>query len=114
MESAQDKISRNLDLPKGSRGRRDSEGTPAVINLETVKTKEDHLIRLCNKADEAATDYKEAVNKIAESAGINSATLNKYIKARAGDKFDETNQKVQQLALVFDECGGGEAADAKH
>jgi len=99
-----------LDMPKGSRGRKDESGTPAVIKLESLETKTDHLIKLCTKADEAATDYKEAVNKVAESAGLNAATVNKYIKARVGDKFDETNQKIQQLALVFEECGGGEKA----
>jgi len=108
MQTAQDKIAENLGLPKGSRGRKDGNGTPAVIKLESLKTKEDHLVRLCTKADEAATDYKEAVNKVAEAAGLNAATVNKYIKAKVGEKFDEVNQKIQQLALVFEECGGGE------
>jgi len=96
-----------LDLRPGSSGRKDGEGTPAVIKLETLTIKTDHLVKLCTKADEAATDYKEACNKVAEEAGLNAATVNKYIKARVGDKFDETNQKIQQLALVFEECGGG-------
>lgn len=94
-----------LDLKPGSRGkgRRGSEGQEAVIKLEALSVKTDELVKLHTAATDAATDFGEAVKKVAEEAGLNAATVRKYIAARAGDKYDETKQRVLQLALVFEE-----------
>jgi hypothetical protein len=83
-------------------GRKDN-GQPAVIKLESLQTRVDHLVKLHKAAETASTDYKEACNKVAEDAGLNAATVSKYIKARAGDRFDETKARALQLALVFEE-----------
>ena len=94
-----------LDLPKGARGRKDNSGQNAVIKLEALSVKVDELVKLHNRSSEAATDFAEAVKLVAEQAGLNAATVRKYITARAGDNFDDTKEKIRQLALVFDEVG---------
>lgn len=85
-------------------GRKDG-GQPAVIKLESLQTRVEHLVKLHNAAATAATDFKEACNKVAEDAGLNAATVSKYIKARAGDddRFEATKAKALQMALVFEE-----------
>lgn len=85
------------------RGRKDSDGQEAVITLENLSVKVYELVQLHNAASEAANDFGEAVKAVAEKAGLNAATVRKYIAARAGDKYDETEAKVLQLALVFEE-----------
>lgn len=85
------------------RGRKDASGQEAVIKLEALSVKVDELVRLNKAADEAATDFAEAIKAAAEAAGLNASTVRKYIVARAGDKFEEKKRDVQQLALVFDE-----------
>ena len=40
---------------------------------------------------------------MAEQSGLLAATVRKYVKARAGDKFEDEKTKAQQLALCFEE-----------
>jgi hypothetical protein len=90
-----------LDLKPGSRGRagrKDRDGQSSVIKLESLSIKVDHLLDLYKQYTDS-----DAVKSIAEQAGLNAATVRKYIKARAGDDFDSTREKVLQLALVFEE-----------
>jgi hypothetical protein len=91
-----------LDLKPGARGRKDNSGQAAVINLEKLVVKSDELVKLYNKASDAATDFSEAIKAVAEKAGLNASTVRKYITAKAGDKYDDTKEKIKQLALVFD------------
>lgn len=86
-----------------ARGRKDSDGQAAVVKLEALSVKVDELVKLHNTMSNAATDFGEAVKAVAEKAGLNAATVRKYVAARAGDKFDDTREKIRQLALVFDE-----------
>jgi transcription termination factor NusB len=88
---------------KSNLGRKDSEGQEAVVKIETLQVGMDELLKLHTAAENAATDFKEAVKAIAEKSGLNAATVSKYVKARAGDNFDATKGKVLQLALVFEE-----------
>ncbi len=85
-----------------ARGRKD-QGQEQVIKLESLVTRMPELIKLHNDAESAATDFKEAVKTAAEVSGLNASTVSTYVKARAGDKFDEKKDKVMQLALVFEE-----------
>ena len=88
------------------RGRKD-QGQESVIKLESLQTKVDHLVKLNHEAESAHADYNDAVKAVAESSGLLAATVNKYVKARVGDKFEEAKTKALQLALVFEECGQG-------
>jgi hypothetical protein len=85
-------------------GRKDK-GQEAVIQNESLQTRVEELIRLKKAADTASDDYAAAIKKCAEDSGLLSATVRKFVDARAGDKFDDAKTKVLQLALVFDEVG---------
>lgn len=91
-----------LDLKPGARGRKD-QGQEAVIKLESLQTRVEQLIKLHIAAAEASQDFNDAVKAAAEQSGLLAATVRKYVKARAGDKFDDEKTKAQQLALVFEE-----------
>lgn len=95
-----------LDLKPGSRGRRgrkDNSGQEAVFNPEVVQTRADDLVKLYQAQQTAATDFSESIKAVSEKAGINAASLRKFIVAKAGDNFEDTKAKVLQLALVFEE-----------
>ena len=96
-----------LDLKPGARGRRDR-GQEAVIKLETIKTRVGELVKLQKAAEDAAETFGDAIKKAAEDSGLLAATVRKFVKARAGDKFEEEKTKAQQLALVFEEVGEDE------
>lgn len=97
-------IERNLDLNPGARGRVD-DGQEGVIKLEALTTKVDHLVKLHTAAADAKRDYNDAVKVVAEASGLLAATVSRYIKARAGDNFDDAKKKAMQLSLVFEEIG---------
>jgi hypothetical protein len=86
---------------RGTRGRKDSEGQEAVIKLDKARAKIDYLIKLHTTASEAKHDYSEAIKVSAEEAGILAAVLSKYVKARAGEKFEAEKTEVIQLSLIF-------------
>lgn len=79
--------------------------TKSAYKLETLKTRIDHLIKLHRACEVASNDFKDAIKHTAEDAGLDAATVSKYIKARAGEKFESTRDKAIQLAIVFDEVG---------
>ncbi len=89
---------------KGARGRKD-QGTEAVIKLGVVKERIDNLVKLYNAAATAKDDFSSAVKAVAEKAGLLSTVVNKFVAARAGENFEESKAKAQQLALVFEEVG---------
>jgi len=86
-----------------ARGRKDAEGQEQVIRLETITTRIDELVRLHIAAAEAAEDYNEAVKKAAEDSGLLASVVSKFVKARAGERYDTEKQKCEQLSLLFDE-----------
>lgn len=92
-----------LGLKPGARGRRDNDGQNAVIKLESLTVRVDELVKLHNAAATASADLADAIKDTAEKAGLNAATVRKFIAAKAGEKFDETREKIRQLALVFEE-----------
>lgn len=91
-----------LDLKPGARGRRDR-GQEAVIKLEELQNRVPQLIELKKKADEAKQVYTDAIKSTAEQSGLLAATVSRYVKARAGDKFEDEKTKATQLALCFEE-----------
>ena len=90
---------------KPVRGRKDTEGQPKVIQMESLRTRVDDLVDLRAKAAEAAEAYGEAVKATAEQAGLLSSVVRKFVDARAGEKYEEAKTKAQQLSLCFEEIG---------
>lgn len=86
-------------------GRKSRDGSESVIKLETLRTRAQNLIELRLAMGDASARYNNAVKAVAEATGLLSTTVNKYVRARAGDNFREDRMKAQQLALVFEECG---------
>jgi hypothetical protein len=84
------------------KGRTNADGTSAVIKLETLQTRLDHLIDLHIKSQDASETYTEAVKAVAEASGLLSSVVSRYVKARAGTKYSEEKEKVLQLSLCFD------------
>lgn len=93
------------DLGDSAPGRVDGK-QEAVVKLESLAIRVDHLVKLHKIAEEADTDYREAVKTVASNSGLLAATVNKYVKACAGDSFEDQKRKVVQLALIFEEMGG--------
>lgn len=85
------------------KGRKDK-GQEAVIKLESLGTRVDDLVLLFKKQQSAALEFNDAIKKTAEQSGLLSATVSAFIKAKAGDNFEDKKSKVLQLALVFEEC----------
>lgn len=88
---------------KGAKSRKD-DGQPAVIKMEALVTKIDHLTQLYRDMEGAKTDFAEGVKAVAESAGLHAKNVRSYIIARAGDKFDAKKAQVGQLSLIFEEA----------
>lgn len=86
--------------------RKDKDGQEAVIKLDRLRDKVDHLLSLFRAQADAATEYGDAVKAVAEVSGLNASTVRKFIAARAGDDFEEAARKYEQLAMVFEEVGG--------
>jgi hypothetical protein len=87
-------------------GRKDADKQEKVIELKIVRDRIDELIDLHNAAAEAGAKFGDAIKSTAEKSGLLSATVRKFVVARAGEEFAETARRVQQLALVFEEVGG--------
>lgn len=86
-------------------GRKSRDGSEAVIKLETLQTRMNDLVALKIKSGQAAAEYTMAIKAVAEATGLLSVTVNKIVRAKAGNSFVEDKVKAQQLALVFEECG---------
>jgi hypothetical protein len=94
-----------IDKAKGAKGRKDAEKQTMVITMEPVKDRIEDLILLLASADEASAKFDDAIKATAEKAGLLAAVVRKFVKARAGEKFEEEQQKVEQLSLIFEEVG---------
>jgi len=88
-------------MTRKARGRKD-QGIEAVPNSKPVLDAIEDLVHLHRKKEDASDTYNSAVKKVAERAGLLSAVVNKFVAAKAGDKFEDEKKKVEQLALVFD------------
>lgn len=90
------------------RGRKDqTTGQEEAINLAPVQKSIDELVRLYTQQQAAAEKCSDAIKAVAEKSGLLANVLRKLVKARAGEKFEEAKRTVEQLALVFEECGEG-------
>lgn len=73
--------------------------------MAPVKKSIDELVRLYNQQQAAAEKCSTAIKAAAEKSGLLANVLRKFVKARAGDKFQEAKRTVEQLSLVFEEVG---------
>lgn len=89
-----------------AKGRKDEDKQEAVINLESLVTKIDELIKLHRAQEEAKTDFADAVKAVAEKAGLHAKNVRSFIIAKAGDKFEDKKAQVGQLSLIFEEVAG--------
>lgn len=85
-----------------TKGRKDKDGGPAVIKMETFVTRVQNLIDLKIAAVQAVKAYQEASSAVAEASGLNAASVNKYVRARINNNFREERDRVSQLAFVFE------------
>lgn len=97
-----EKSKRKRGRPKGS-GRKDASKQPAAKQPKLVADRLDELVRLQVHAAEASEDAKTAIAKCAEDSGYLASSINKLVKAKAGDKLEEKHREVEQQAELFDE-----------
>lgn len=97
-----DQAQTGLDIDKPG-GRKDGDGTPAVIKTKPLKDGWPHLLQLYEKASDVSTDFNEAVKKIAEQCGLKSSVVKRWIRAKHNDRIAETKNEIDQLSIVFEE-----------
>jgi hypothetical protein len=99
---------------KRAEGRKGRDGTESVIKLETLRVRLPNLIEMLIASRLAQKQYLDGVKAVAESTGLLSSTVSRFVRARAGDSFREERMRAEQLSLVFDEIGelDGEALAA--
>jgi hypothetical protein len=88
-----------------SRGRKDSSGQEANVDLTKLKSGVSHLVALHMQCKDARTEYSEAVKALAESCGVNAASIRRFVNARAGKNYSDHRRNSQQLEMMFDEVG---------
>lgn len=91
---------------KSVKGRKDNDGTEAVIKLKPLRDQLSDLLTLKAAADDATGELNDAVKVVAERTGLLSSVIKKLVKAKAGNDFAEAHRKVEQAALVFEEFAG--------
>jgi hypothetical protein len=88
------------------RGRKDqTTGQEEAITMAPVKKSIDELVRLYTQQQAASEKCSTGIKTVAEQSGLLANVLRKFVKARAGEKFEEAKRTVEQLSLVFDEVG---------
>lgn len=85
------------------RGRKDRDGQEAIVVLDALKDNIGHLVELLHLSEGAAKDYSDGIKANAEKAGIQASVLSKFVKAKAGEKFEEKERDCRQLVMLFDE-----------
>lgn len=84
-------------------GRKDENKQPAVTQPKVVLERLDELVDLQKKAIDAADAAKEAIAKAAEDSGYLASTVNKLVRAKVAEKFEEKHREIEQQAELFDE-----------
>jgi hypothetical protein len=85
------------------RGRKDqTTGQEEAITLRPIKDSIDEMVTLYIQQQESAARCSDAIKAAAEKSGLLSAVIRKYVRARAGDRFEEAKRETEQLSLVFD------------
>jgi hypothetical protein len=102
MNAETDQANLGIDSPKG---RKDKDGTPAVIKTKPLKDGIHDLMNLKAKADAAREKLNSAVKAIAEQSGLLSSVVRKLVNARSGDNFEAKANEIEQLGIVFEEVG---------
>lgn len=94
---------RGADRKPKANGRMDADRQPMVKKPEVVAERLEELVELHAKAQAASERAKEAVTKAAEDSGFLASAVNKLVRAKAGDKFEEKHREVEQQKDLFDE-----------
>ncbi len=102
MSATPDEIGAARKAKRARTGRTNPDKQEAIIKLEAVSDRINHLIKLHTSATEAATDFNDAIKAVAEKAGLNASAVRKYVIARAGESFEDKKKEVVQLGLLFD------------
>lgn len=88
------------------RGRKNqSTGQQEPIRLAPIKNSIGELVALYMEQHESAARCSNAIKAVAERSGLLANVVRKFVKARAGEKFEEEKRTVEQLSLVFEEVG---------
>jgi hypothetical protein len=91
---------------KRPRGRKDqTTGQEAAISLRPIKDGIEELVSLYTQQQESAARCSDAIKAVAEKSGLMANVVRKFVKARAGEKFEEAKRTVEQLSLVFEDMG---------
>lgn len=101
-------IERNLELVKGSRGRRgrkDSTGDEQVLKAQPIKDALSELMVAFKKAEDAKGAYNAMRKAVAERSNANAGDIAKLIKASAKGNFEDVQRDIQQQADLFELIG---------
>jgi hypothetical protein len=93
---------RVISKAKGAKGRKGKDHQEAALNNSELRELSQELVLLKKSADDAATDYGDAVKAAAEKTGYHASTIRSVIAALAGDDFDGRKGKAEQLSLAFE------------
>lgn len=92
--------------PRKPKGRKDENKQPAVTKPKVILERIDELVDLQKKAIDAAEAAREAIAKAAEDSGYLASTVNKLVRAKVAEKFEEKHREIEQQAELFDEVAG--------
>jgi hypothetical protein len=90
---------------RGGKGRVTPDKQEQVEQPKVIAEKIDQLVKLKTAADEAATDFAEAVKAAAEKSGLLASVVRRFVVARSGEKFEEKKRECEQLSILFEEVG---------
>lgn len=94
------------EVTKGNgrtRGRRDqTTEQETAFRLAPIRQSIAELVTLYTQQCESAARFSDAIKVTAEKSGLLASVVSKYVKARAGDQFQEAKRKVVQLSLIFE------------
>lgn len=85
--------------------RKDNNGDEATIALNPLRDNMSNLMQLKARSDDASALLKEAIKGTAQKTGLMSATIRALINARTKGNVSDKRRIVEQLSIVFDECG---------
>lgn len=107
MDARTEGMEKRNAMGKSVKGRKDKDGTDAVIKTKPLKASIRELGTLKAKADEAKNKLNDAIKAVAEKSGLLSSVVRKFVNACSGDRghFDDEVRKVEQLSIAFEEVG---------
>jgi hypothetical protein len=102
-----------LGLRPGARGRK-RDGVEEVPKIGPIKDACADMMKLYRRHVAARESFNECVKAVAERSNVNSSTLKALVRASHSGDFKEHQRRVDQVQLVFEQCGeipGGTGAD---